>query len=232
MCKSILFRLFAVLLLVISSTVAFAGTTPEDVVYLKNGSVIHGMIIEQKPNVSLKIKTHDGNVFVFETKDIDRIVRESTNSSSSSGKKTKSPGVALALSFLVPGLGQYYNGEYKKGIIQNALVVSGYVMVIGFGSAYYTETHQTYDSYYGQYGYGTTGYDANTAWLWVGAGTILGTAVWSMIDAVRSAHRINRNLENAQIRTQAAPLSGYASRIHVAPALSMRSPGVAVTLNF
>lgn len=35
-----------------------------DVVYLKNGSIIRGMIIEQIPNVSLKIQTKDGSIFV------------------------------------------------------------------------------------------------------------------------------------------------------------------------
>lgn len=38
----------------------------EDVVYLKNGSIIRGMIVEQIPNQTLKIKTADRNVFVFE----------------------------------------------------------------------------------------------------------------------------------------------------------------------
>ena len=36
----------------------------EDVVYLKNGSIIHGTIIEQVLNQSIKIKTKDGNIFV------------------------------------------------------------------------------------------------------------------------------------------------------------------------
>ena len=34
-----------------------------DAVYLKNGSVIKGTIIEQVPNVQIKIQTKDGNIF-------------------------------------------------------------------------------------------------------------------------------------------------------------------------
>ena len=48
----------------------------EDVIYLKNGSIIHGVIIEQVPNVKYKIQTYDGNVFVFEVENIEKITKE------------------------------------------------------------------------------------------------------------------------------------------------------------
>jgi hypothetical protein len=48
----------------------------QDVVYLKNGSIIRGIIIEQIPNKTLKIKTADGSVFVYQMDDIARITRE------------------------------------------------------------------------------------------------------------------------------------------------------------
>ena len=48
----------------------------EDVVYLKNGSIIHGIIIEQVINESLKIQTRDGNVFVFDIADVQKITKE------------------------------------------------------------------------------------------------------------------------------------------------------------
>ena len=53
-----------------------AQTRYEDVVYLKNGSVIHGIIIEQVPNESIKIKTSDRNVFVYRMEEIAKIARE------------------------------------------------------------------------------------------------------------------------------------------------------------
>jgi len=46
-----------------------------DVVYLKNGSVIRGVIIEQIPNQTIKIQTND-NVFVFRFEEIERITKE------------------------------------------------------------------------------------------------------------------------------------------------------------
>lgn len=47
-----------------------------DVVYLKNGSVIRGMIIEQVPNVSIKIQTADGSVFFYKMEEVEKITKE------------------------------------------------------------------------------------------------------------------------------------------------------------
>jgi hypothetical protein len=52
------------------------NSTLVDVVYLKNGSMIVGSIIEQVPNENLKIQTKDGSVFVYPMSDIYRITKE------------------------------------------------------------------------------------------------------------------------------------------------------------
>ncbi len=49
-----------------------------DVVYLKNGSIIRGIIIEQIPSESLKIQTNDGNVFVFSIEEVSKLAKEQT----------------------------------------------------------------------------------------------------------------------------------------------------------
>jgi hypothetical protein len=46
----------------------------KDVVHLKNGSIIHGKIVEQMPNVSVKIQTKDGNTSVFQNTEIEKII--------------------------------------------------------------------------------------------------------------------------------------------------------------
>jgi hypothetical protein len=60
-----------------------------EVVYLKNGGVIRGIIIEQIPNEKLKIQTKDGNVFVFLYSEIEKITKEVDPSLSESYKKSK-----------------------------------------------------------------------------------------------------------------------------------------------
>jgi hypothetical protein len=47
-----------------------------DVVYLKNGGIVRGIIIEQIPNIQLKVQTKDENVFVFKIEEIERITKE------------------------------------------------------------------------------------------------------------------------------------------------------------
>jgi len=51
----------------------------EEVVYLKNGSIIRGVIIEQVPNETLKIKTRDGSIFVFKIDETEKITKEESN---------------------------------------------------------------------------------------------------------------------------------------------------------
>ena len=48
----------------------------EDVVYLKDGGVRRGVIIEQVPGESVKLKTNYGEIFVIKMSDISKIVKE------------------------------------------------------------------------------------------------------------------------------------------------------------
>ena len=85
----------------------------EDVVYLKDGSIIRGTIIEQRPGESILIQTRDGNVFRYTMDRIERITKEQI-SKPAIGPKKKSPALAWFLSFLIPGGGQAYNGQWGK----------------------------------------------------------------------------------------------------------------------
>lgn len=51
-------------LLLLLNLTAFSQTLYQDVVYLKNGSKIKGMITEFVPDVSYTITTNDGSIFV------------------------------------------------------------------------------------------------------------------------------------------------------------------------
>ena len=50
-----------------------AQLSDADVVYLKNGSVIRGTVVELVPGSTVKIRTSDGSVFVYEMDDVERI---------------------------------------------------------------------------------------------------------------------------------------------------------------
>ena len=72
--KKIVICLFALMI----STMAFA-TMAQDVVYLKNGSMIKGSVIEMIPNQSIKVQTADGSLFVYQMNEVDRIERDATH---------------------------------------------------------------------------------------------------------------------------------------------------------
>jgi len=75
--------------LLFTSLQATAQTIYEDVVYLKNGNVIHGIIIEQIPKESLKIKTADNSIFVFKLDEILKITKEELATKNSKPVKVK-----------------------------------------------------------------------------------------------------------------------------------------------
>lgn len=46
------------------SAVTLCAQSMQETVYLKNGSIIKGIIVEQVPGKSMKIQTKDGSLFV------------------------------------------------------------------------------------------------------------------------------------------------------------------------
>jgi len=69
-------KIFTFILLLAFSMLANAQQSFQDVVYLKSGSIIRGTIIEQVPNVSIKIETADKNVFFYKIDEIEKITKE------------------------------------------------------------------------------------------------------------------------------------------------------------
>lgn len=68
-------------------TIVASAQTTQEVVYLKNGSIVRGVIIEQIPNESLKIQTADGSVFVYKMNEVQKIAKEQAKSNRSYGEK-------------------------------------------------------------------------------------------------------------------------------------------------
>ncbi|MEI6312470.1 MAG: hypothetical protein WCP57_09435 [Bacteroidota bacterium] len=70
--------LFLLIFTVISTSSLFAQSLSDyiDVVYLTNGSMIKGIIIEQVPGKSLKIQTNDGSQFSYQISEVEKFTRE------------------------------------------------------------------------------------------------------------------------------------------------------------
>ena len=64
-------------------------SSAKEVVYLKNGSIIKGDIVEIIPNKTLTVETADGSSFVCNYDDIDKITREKTENNEVKAKKSE-----------------------------------------------------------------------------------------------------------------------------------------------
>ena len=65
----------SVILLIPFAAQAQPKILEEDVIYLRNGSILRGTITEQIPGESVKIVTFDGTEFDLKTSEVDKIVR-------------------------------------------------------------------------------------------------------------------------------------------------------------
>jgi hypothetical protein len=69
-------KLTFTVLMIFLAIAGYSQSGYRDTVYLKNGSVIKGIIIEQVPNKQIKIETSDGSVLVYGMDEIEKISNE------------------------------------------------------------------------------------------------------------------------------------------------------------
>lgn len=69
-------KLILFLFVLAGSCLTLSAQKMTESVYLKNGSIIKGVIIEQVPNESLKIKTADGSLFVYQMDEVLKITKD------------------------------------------------------------------------------------------------------------------------------------------------------------
>ncbi len=78
----------------------------QETVYLKNGSVIKGTVLEQEAGGNIKIMTSDGSIFVYKSDDVLKVTKEAVgNSRGKAPKGTAAAGDAFRGWRISPGLG-------------------------------------------------------------------------------------------------------------------------------
>ncbi|MGD9581444.1 MAG: hypothetical protein AB7V50_08725 [Vampirovibrionia bacterium] len=128
-------KYLALLLFACIATLSFGQSNYQDVVYLKNGSIIRGVIIEQVPNKSIKIETTDRNVFVYQMDEIEKLTKEITAQDkivSTSNKRKGFIGLSIGASIPVGDFADKSNGLAKTGLQLN-LINFGYLFSDNFG---------------------------------------------------------------------------------------------------
>jgi V8-like Glu-specific endopeptidase len=69
-------QLITFIFLTIISISAYSQSNYQDVVYLKDGSIYRGIILEQIPNKTIKLEIIGKNLIVFKMEDIEKMTRE------------------------------------------------------------------------------------------------------------------------------------------------------------
>ena len=191
-------RCLGPILLALVVAVAVQGVVPscvsaqqeqEDVVYLKDGSVLRGTIIEDIPGESLLIETRDGNRFRISYDRIERRTREPrvavappTVAETSQPRAPittgrKDPYLAFFLSVVVTGTGQGYNGQWGKAAVMAGGFWTSFLIARGGADNCFDVID---DAECGQFAGGLLG--------------MFGIWMWSWIDAPISANAINTRL--------------------------------------
>lgn len=97
-------KLIMSILIILMPLTGIAQEKQEDVIYLKNGSIIRGTILETIPEKSVKIQTKDGNILVYNMGDIERIAKEDALIAEQEKEGSKSTLFKNGLSYIGGGL--------------------------------------------------------------------------------------------------------------------------------
>jgi hypothetical protein len=100
----------------------------KDILYLKNGSMIYGKLIEIFED-QYKIQTTDGSIFIFKSSEVEKFAKESPQFE---GRKVEGFGFALEAGFLVGAQSTTYVSPFSFNFL--ASYTAGTKNIISFGS--------------------------------------------------------------------------------------------------
>jgi hypothetical protein len=135
--------LFLIMFFLTSFLCGFAQEM-RDVVYLKDGSVVKGIIVEQIPNKSIKLQTGDGSLFVYSMDAVEKMTKELREASP---RRFAGKGLTAGYKGYVDfgytlGAGLYAPDRCAVSIV-NGVQFNPYLYVgLGVGLNYYTKNYE------------------------------------------------------------------------------------------
>jgi len=127
------------------SRVDLAQGNYPDVVYLKNGSIIRGIIIEQIPNQSIKIQTADGSIFVYRIDEIEKLAIEQPQVRTRRSLPERGSGLQSGYKGIVEmgyqsGTGNYGMDRFQFNFINGGQIGPYFSLGFGTGLRYYFDS--------------------------------------------------------------------------------------------
>jgi hypothetical protein len=180
----------AIALVMLLVATGFAQDERQDVVYLLDGSVIRGTIVEQIPNKRLKIETSDGSIRTIEYSSIQKIAKEKVPVPKRT-RSSRASDTRLMAGALFGGLS--YDGFYPAAGVRLGTAIAG-VAYVGIGvTASFGDLTATYFG-------ADLGFNLNVdkvtvqAYLSIGLGSVAGESRLALGPALACLYWVNDNL--------------------------------------
>jgi hypothetical protein len=208
-------NLIAIVVLILFPFFYTLGQDRIDVIYLKNGDILKGTIIENVQKKYVKIELTGGSTLTVKYSNILKFTKEKVStdsqikqqprqqesSSQSDAQKMmyyenekKSPTTAVLLSILLTSTGHLYADNWGRGLLFSAARVGGVVLALTAG--YTSDVYSTPNPYGYSWNYYYNTETRITAWFYIGFGVALVSAVWEAIDASAQVDKFNERLYN------------------------------------
>lgn len=101
----------------------------KDALYLKNGSIIYGKLLEISDN-QYKIQTSDGSIFIYKSEEVEKFTKESPGFE---GRKSAGPGIAFESGLLIGSQENQFEAPFSFNFIVNYTNNTKNILGIGSG---------------------------------------------------------------------------------------------------
>jgi hypothetical protein len=130
-------KLFFAAFMLIISFATMSGQRSRDVLYLKNGSIIYGKLLEASDS-QYKIKTSDGSIFIYPAPEVEKFMNEV---SVFEGRRKKGFGFNLEAGLLVGPQSSQYKAPFSFNILGNITASTKNIFSVGTGVEYFGQPY-------------------------------------------------------------------------------------------
>jgi hypothetical protein len=126
-------NLLVVFILLMISIFKLSGQKSKEVLYLKNGSIIYGNLIEVVSD-QYKIKTSDGSIFIFPSSDVEKFTKEIRQFN---GRKSEGFGFGLEAGILLGSQESEYEAPFSFNFLGGYTLNTKNTISIGSGVEFF-----------------------------------------------------------------------------------------------
>ena len=118
-------------------TLTLSGQRTKDVLYLKDGSIIFGKLVEIVED-HYKIQTSDGSVFIYQSSDVEKFTKESPRFD---GRRSDGMGFALEAGLLAGAQNTEYSSPFSFNFLAGYIYNTKSIISIGSGVEFIGKTY-------------------------------------------------------------------------------------------